>query len=154
MAYKTVSTLARVVRGRLRKKRRCTATQWGLAAHRCLFRMGPQYGRRARSVNRLRWLRMVCVDILSLWRPGFLQQVLWMVSTDPLRVWGEYANPLTAWFLGVAHYVDGSRWSQSLVGDVSATVVCGTLKRLTPFPVHKLICSIPMVLSLSTMVRP
>ena len=26
-----------------------------------------------------------------------------------------------AWFLGVAHYVDGFRWSQSLVGDILTT---------------------------------
>ena len=26
------------------------------------------------------WLRMACVDIRALWRPGFLQQFLWMVS--------------------------------------------------------------------------
>ena len=30
-------------------------------------RMGHRYGRRARSVNRLRWLRMVCVNIQALW---------------------------------------------------------------------------------------
>ena len=51
----------------------------------------------------------------------FLQQLLWMVSTDPIGVWGEYINPLTAWLLGVAHYVDGSRSFQSLIGDVSTT---------------------------------
>ena len=113
MGYRTVSTLARAmywlhliyespVWGRLRKERRCAVTQWSLAAHRCLFIMGPRYGRRARSVNRLRWLRIV--DIRALWRPGFLQQFLWMVSADPITVWGEYANPLTTWFLEVARY--------------------------------------------------
>ena len=51
----------------------------------------------------------------------FLQQFLWMASTDPRGVWGEYANPLKMWFLGVAHYVHGSRRSQSLVGDTSTT---------------------------------
>ena len=44
-----------------------------------------------------------------------------VVSTDPIDVSGEYANSLTAWFLEVAHYVDGSRWSQFLVRDVSTT---------------------------------
>ena len=47
------------------------------------------------------------------------QYSLWMVSTEVIGVWGEYANPLTVWFLGVAHYVGGSRWSQSLAGNVS-----------------------------------
>ena len=133
MGCRTVSTLVRAmywlhliygspVWGRLRKERRCAVTQRSLAAHRCLFSMGPRYGRRARSVNRLRWLRIV--DIRALWRPGFLQQFLWMVSADPIIVWGEYANPLTTWFLEVAHYVDGTRWSQSLVGDVSTTEYC------------------------------
>ena len=95
--------------GRFRKERRFTITQWSLAACRCLFRMGPRYGRWAHSVNHLRWLRMVCVDIWALWHPGFTQQFLWMVFTDHLGVWGEYANPLMVWFLEVAHYVDGSR---------------------------------------------
>ena len=66
--------------GRLRKERRRTAVQWSLAARHCLFRMGPRYRRRTCSVNRLRWLRMVCVNIRALWRPGFLQYFLWMVS--------------------------------------------------------------------------
>ena len=83
--------------------------------------MGPRYGRRTGRVNRLRWLRMVCVDIQALWHPGFLQQFSWMVSIDPIGVWGEKANPLTEWCLEVAHYVDGSRWSQSVLGDVSIT---------------------------------
>ena len=51
----------------------------------------------------------------------FLKQFLWMVSTDPIGVWGLYTNPLTAWFLEVAHNVDGSRWSQCLVCNVSTT---------------------------------
>ena len=81
--------------------------------------MGPRYGRRVRSVNRLRWLRMVCVDIGALWRFCVPATVLWMVFTDFTGVWGEYGNPLTTWFLRVVYYVDGSRWSQSLVCDVS-----------------------------------
>ena len=132
MGYKTVSTLVRVVYGlhliyrrpawgRLKKERHYTVTKKSLVAHHCLFRMGPRYGHWVRSVNCLRWLRIVCVDIRALWCPAFLQQFLWMVSTDPIGVWGQYANPLTAWFLGVAHYVDGSRWFQSLVGDASTT---------------------------------
>ena len=116
--------------GRLRKERHCTVTRWSLTAHCCLFRMGPGYGLWAHSVNRLRWLRMVCVDIQTLWHPGVSE-----------TVWDEYANPLTAWFLEVAHYMDGSRWSQSLVVPFSRwsqslwclnhrIVVCGTLKCL------------------------
>ena len=63
----------------------------------------------------------------SLWIFGhynvlvFQQQFLWMVSTEPLGVWSEYANPLMACLLGVAHNMDGSRLSQSLVGDVLTT---------------------------------
>ena len=82
---------------------------------------GPRYGRRARSVNCLKCLCVVCVDIRALPRPRFPQQFMWMVSTDPIDVWGEYANYLTGWFLEVGHYVDGSRWSQFLVGDVVTT---------------------------------
>ena len=33
-----------------------------------------------------------------------------MVSTDPIGVWGEYANPVTVWFLVLTHYVVGFRW--------------------------------------------
>ena len=130
-------------------KRRCTVTQWSIAARRCLFRLGPRYGHWARSVSRLRWLRMVCVYIRALWRPGFPQQFLWMISTDPIDVWGEYVNYLTVWFLELAHYMHGSRWSQFLVDDVSTTeLLYGTLKRLAPSA--KLVCSTPAVLSLPT----
>ena len=41
----------------------------------------------------------------------FLWQLLWMVSTDPICVWGENANPVAVWFLDLAHYVVGFRWS-------------------------------------------
>ena len=111
------------VRGRLTKKISCNVNQWGLAARRCLFSIGPQYGRRARRVSRLRWLRMVYVDIRVLWRPGFLQYFLWMVPINPIEanVWGEYANSLRGWLLEAAYYVDGSWWSQFPVGDVSTT---------------------------------
>ena len=100
---------------------RWNVTQWGLVAHHCLCRIGPRYGGRTSSVNRLRWLRIVCVDIWALWRPGFLPQFLWVVSTDLIVVWRDYTNPLTVWFLEVAHYVDDSKWSKSLVGVVSTT---------------------------------
>ena len=100
MGYRTMNTLSRAVYGlyfiygspvwgRLRKERRCTVTQWNLVARHCLFRMGPRYGRRAPSINRPRWFRMVCVDIRALWRSVFLQQFLWMVSTDPIGVWAN-----------------------------------------------------------------
>ena len=56
--------------------RRYIVTRWSLAARHCLFRMGLWCGRRECSVNRLRWLRMVSVDILSLWRPGVSATVL------------------------------------------------------------------------------
>ena len=61
----------------------------------------------------------------SLWISGrhavlvFLQQFLWIIS--PIDIPGECAIPLTLWFLEVAHSADGSRWFQSLVGDVSTT---------------------------------
>ena len=59
---------------------------------------------------------MVCVDLIF----GrydvlvVLQQFLWMASTDPIGVSGEYANPVTVWFLEVAYHMGGSRWSESL----------------------------------------
>ena len=113
MGYSTLSTVARAVCGlhltlgspvwgRLRKEMCYTVTQWSLEARRCLLRMGPRYGRLARSVNGLRWLRLVCVDIRALWCPAVSITVLvWSpsVSIDPIGVWGEYVNPLTAWFL-------------------------------------------------------
>ena len=93
----------------------CTVTRWSLAAHRCLFRMGPW----ARGVNRLRWVRMVCVGVRTFWRPCVSAKVI----LDGLHwcVWGEYANPFTGWFLEVANYLDGFRWPKSLVGDASTT---------------------------------
>ena len=36
----------------------------------------------------------------------------------PIVVWSEHANPVVVWFLEVAHYVDASRCSQYLTGDV------------------------------------
>ena len=113
----------------IEEQRCCTITQSSIAARRYLFRVGPRYGRRACSVNHLRWLRMVWVDIRVLLRPGFPQQFLWIVSTDPIDIWGEYDTSLAVQFLEVAHYVDGSRWLQFL-------------------------CSKPTVLFMSTMVRP
>ena len=100
MGYRTMNTVSMAVYGlyliygslvwgRLRKVRRCTVTQWNLVARHCLFRMGPRYGRRAPSINRPRWFRMVCVDIRALWRSVFLHQFLWMVSTDPIGVWAN-----------------------------------------------------------------
>ena len=62
--------------GRLRRERRSTITWWSLAARCSLFRMGPRYGRQAHSVNRLRWLRMICVVIWALWRLGVSTTVL------------------------------------------------------------------------------
>ena len=95
--------------------------QWSLGAHRCLFRMGPRYGRRACSVNHLRRLRMVCVDIRALWHPGVSATVL----ADGLhrshrcsrRIYQSYGGVV----LGGPNYVDISTWSQTLVGDVSTT---------------------------------
>ena len=82
------------------------------------------------------------MDIRALWRPGVLHQFL----TDPMPIWGGYTNPIKAWLPEAAHYVDGSRWSQSVVGDVSTTesvCVCGKLKCLAPSAFLKLVCSIP-----------
>ena len=106
------------------------------------------------SVSCLRFLRMSVWILRRYEVQGFWQYFLWMVSTDPIVVWDEYANPLSAWLFEVAHYVGGSRWSQSLVGLNHRIFFCGTQKRLPPFAVLKLICSISIVLSLSTMVRP
>ena len=60
----------------IEKGRRCTVTRCSLAVRHCPFMIGPRYGRRARSVNRLIWLRMVYVDIRALWRPGVPVTVL------------------------------------------------------------------------------
>ena len=117
----TVCTLAMVVNGlhfwgsplwgRLRKDRRCTVTQWSLAARRCLLRIGPRYGRRALSVNRLRWLSMVCVGIRATVLVNSLHRSLGCLrricqSFDGVVPWG---SPLCGWF----HVV--------LLGDVSTT---------------------------------
>ena len=103
-----------------------TVIRWSLAAHRCLFRMGPRYGRRVSSVNRLRWLRMVCVDIRELWRPGVSATVL----------------------------VDGLHWShrylrricQSRDGVVPGGSPLHGWFQVAPSTVLKLVCSIPMVI--------
>ena len=95
MGYRTVSTLTRAeygldliyggpVWGKLRKWRRCTVNQWSFVARRCLFRMRPRYCRRVCSVNRLRWLRVVCVDIRALWRPDFCNSSCGWFAAYPL----------------------------------------------------------------------
>ena len=61
----TAFDLRSPARGRMKKERHYTITKWSLAARHCLFIMGPRYGRWARSVNCLRWLRMVCVDFFG-----------------------------------------------------------------------------------------
>ena len=43
--------------------------QWSLAAGPGIFRRWARYGRRVRSVNHMRWLRMVFTNVLALWRP-------------------------------------------------------------------------------------
>ena len=137
----------------VRKEGRCTVTQSSLAAHRCLLRMGPRYGRRARSVNHLWWLRLVCTDIRALWRPG----VSTTVRVDSLHQSHRRkyqscdgvvpgSSPLRVWFQVVLII-----FRRCLDHRI---VVCGTLKRLAPSAVLKLVCSIPITLSLSTMVRP
>ena len=60
-------------------KRKCVISSRSGALHHgaAYSGWGPTpYGRRARSVNRLIWLRMVCVDIRTLWRPGASETVL------------------------------------------------------------------------------
>ena len=167
IGYRTGSTLARAVYGlhliygspvwgRLRTKRRCTVTQWSLAACRCLFRMGHQYGRWARGVNRLRWLRMVCVDIRPLWRPGFPTTV----PVDGLHWSHRCLRRICQVIDGVV--LGGSLirgWFQMVLISWGSClnhrfVVCGTLKRLAPSTVLKLVCNTPTDLSLSTMVGP
>ena len=137
--------------GRLKNKRRCTITRWSLAAHRGLFRMGPRYDRRARSQNRLRWLAMVWMGIRALWRPGLSATVL----VDGLngshkcsrRISQSFdgmfpgGSPLRGWFQAVPIPY---RWFLN-----HRIVVCGTLKRLVPPAVFKLVCSIPIALCLS-----
>ena len=72
-----------------------------------------------RSVNRLKWLCMFIVDIRALWRPG----VSALALVDGLHWSRRCLRRICQSFDGVelAHYVDGSRWSQSLVYDVSTT---------------------------------
>ena len=60
-------------------KRKCViSSRSGTLHHGAAYSgWGPTpYGRRARSVNRLIWLRMVCVYIRALWRPGASATVL------------------------------------------------------------------------------
>ena len=107
--------------GRMRTERHCTLTQWSHAARRCLFRMGPRYGRPACRVNRLRWLHVICVDIGAWWHPAFFATVPVDDHHGSHMCLRRICNPLMAWFLEVAHYVDGSRWLQSHVDNVSTT---------------------------------
>ena len=103
----------------IEKQMYCTVTRWSLAAHRCLFSMGT----RTRGVSRLRWVRIVCVDVRTFWRPCFCKSYFGLSSLI-ICIWGEYANPFTARFREEAHYVDGFKWPKSLVGDVSTRELC------------------------------
>ena len=102
------------------------------------------------------WLRMVCVDIRPIWRTGLSATVL----VDGLH-WSHKClrricqsfdgvvpgcSPLRGWFQVVPIL-----WRRCLNHRI---VVCGTFKHLTTSAVLKLVCSIPMVLSLSTMMGP
>ena len=75
-----------------------------LAARRCLIRMGPRpcVGHAVQiTLDGYAWSGWIFgrYDVLV-----FLQQFLWMVSTDPISVWGEYANHVMEWFLELTHY--------------------------------------------------
>ena len=127
------------------------------AARHCLFKMGPRYSRRARSVNRLRLLRMVCVNVWAWWRPGVPPTVL----VDGLRWSHMCLRRICQSFEGVALEGSPLRGGWFQVVPISfrrclnhIIVVCGTLKRLMPFAFLKLVCNIPTVLSLSKMVKP
>ena len=130
---------------------------WHCAARHCLFKMGPRYGRRARSVNRLRLLRMVCVNTWALWRFGVSAAVL----VDGLRWSQRCLKRICQSFEGVTLEGSPLRGGWFQVVPISCRrclnhriVVCGTLKRLMPSAFLKLVCSIPIVLSLSKMVKP
>ena len=148
---------SRAVLCKAEKEMRCTVTQWNLAAHHCLFRMGPRYGRFSPSVNvnHLGWLRMVCVDIRASWRPGVSATVL----VDGLH-WSHRclrrlcqsfdgvvpgSSPLRGWFQVVP--ISCRRCLNHII------LVCGILKRLALSAVVKLVCSILIVIYMSTMVR-
>ena len=79
-----------------------SASHYSRAARHFLFRMGPRCGHLARSVNRLRQFRMVCVNIQAFWRPGVIAKVL-VGGPHRIGVWGEYANPVTVWFVPSRH---------------------------------------------------
>ena len=142
--------------GRFRKEKRCTATQWSLAARRCLFRMGPRYGHWAHSVNRLRLLRMAYMDIRLLWRHGvsainhaddlYLSYRCWRRKCQSFDGVVPGGSTLRGWFQVVP--ISCRRCLNHSI------VVRGTLKRLPPSAALRLICSTPIILSLSTMIRP
>ena len=138
------------LRGRMKKEKRCTVIQWSLVSRHYLFRVGPRYGRRTHSVNRLRWLHVVCVDIRGLWRPGALPQ-FW-----PHRC----LRRICQFYDGVVPGGSPERGGFQVV-SISCRrcldhriVVCDTLTFLAPSAVLKLVYSVPTVISLSTMVRP
>ena len=121
----------------------------GLAARRYRFRICAQYRCRGHSVNRLWWLRVVCVYIRALWRPGVYATVLvdgldWShrclrricQSFDGVVPGG---SPLCGWFQLIP--ISCRRCLNHSI------VVCGTLKRLARSAVFKLVCSISIVLS-------
>ena len=114
------------------------------------------YGRRAGSVNRLRWLRMVFVDIPPLWRIGVSATVL----VDGLHWSHGCLRPICQSCDGV---VSGSsplrRWLQVVPSSCRRCldhriVECGILKRLAPSAVLEMVCSMLNILSLLMMVRP
>ena len=71
--------------------------------------------------NRLRWLHIVCGDNRALWRPGVSVTVLLDALHWSHRRWRPIRQSSDGEVPEITHHVDGSRWSQSLVGDVSTT---------------------------------
>ena len=142
--------------GKLREERHCTITRWSLAAYHCLFRMGPQYNRQACSVNRMKCLRMFCVDIQALWCPG----VCAIVLVDGLQWSHKCLRRIYQFFDGMVHGGTPLRgWFR--VVPISCRqclnhriVLCDTLIRLAPSAVLKLVCSVTIFLFLSTMLKP
>ena len=126
-----------------------SVTQWGLVARRCLSRMGPRHGRRACSVNHPRWLRMLCLDIRALWRPGVSATVL----VDGLHLSHRCFMRISRSCAGVVpgrHPLRG--WLQVIPISCRRClnhkiVVCGILKRLAQPAAFKLVCSIVYILS-------
>ena len=171
MGYSTLSTVARAVCGlhltlgspvwgRLRKEMCYTVTQWSLQARRCLLRMGPRSIRS--SGTQCKRPEMITPGLCGY--SGVMMSCCFYNSSCVVSIGLHWSHRclrrICQSFNGVVP-VDSPQRGLFLVTPISCgrypnhgICVCGTSKRLWSFAIMKLVCSITIALSLSTMMKP